>query len=108
MTVTVEGEAVIETIGGSNAGMPSEAKWLLIAAAALILIAGGAFLFKALGKGNLLIAESIKIPLPAIILLVLFGVFYFVLNHTTFGRRIYATGSNAKCAKLVCVDTVKT
>ena len=45
MTVTVEGEAVIETIGGSNAGMPNEAKWLLIAAAALILIAGGAFLF---------------------------------------------------------------
>lgn len=70
--------------------------------------ASGAFLFKALGKGNLLLAESIKIPLPAIILLVLFGVFYFVLNHTTFGRRIYATGSNAKCAKLVGVDTVKT
>lgn len=70
--------------------------------------ASGAFLFKALGKGNLLIGESFKIPLPAIILLVLFGVFYFVLNHTTFGRRIYATGSNAKCAKLVGVDTVKT
>ncbi|MBQ6834143.1 MAG: ribose ABC transporter permease [Lachnospiraceae bacterium] len=70
--------------------------------------AGGAFLFKALGKGNLLIAESIKIPLPAIILVILFAVFYFVLNHTTFGRRIYATGSNAKCAKLVGVDTVKT
>jgi len=68
----------------------------------------GAFLFKALGKGNLLIAESIKIPLPAIILVILFAVFYFVLNHTTFGRRIYATGSNAKCAKLVGVDTVKT
>ena len=69
---------------------------------------GGAFLFKALGKGNLLIAESIKIPLPAIILVIFFAVFYFVLNHTTFGRRIYATGSNAKCAKLVGVDTVKT
>ena len=70
--------------------------------------ASGAFLFKALGKGNLLIAESIKIPLPAIILVIFFAVFYFVLNHTTFGRRIYATGSNAKCAKLVGVDTVKT
>lgn len=70
--------------------------------------AGGAFLFKALGKGNLLIAESIKIPLPAIILVIFFAVFYFVLNHTTFGRRVYATGSNAKCAKLVGVDTVKT
>ena len=68
----------------------------------------GAFLFKALGKGNLLLFESVKIPLPAIILVILFGVFYFVLNHTTFGRRVYATGSNAKCAKLVGVDTVKT
>jgi len=69
---------------------------------------GGAFLFKAMGKGNLLIGESFKIPLPAIILLVVFAVFYFVLNHTTYGRRIYATGSNAKCAKLVGVDTIKT
>ena len=68
---------------------------------------GGAFLFKALGKGNLLIAESIKIPLPAIILIAFFALFYFILNHTTFGRRVYATGSNAVCAKLVGVDIVK-
>ncbi len=46
MTVTVAGETTIETVGGSEkAGMPDEAKWLLIAAAVLILIAGGAFLF---------------------------------------------------------------
>ena len=68
----------------------------------------GRFLFKALGKGNLLLFESVKIPLPAIILLIFFGLFYFILNHTTFGRRIYATGSNAKCAKLVGVNTEKT
>ena len=68
---------------------------------------GGAFLFKALGKGNLLIAETVKIPLPAIILIAFFALFFFVLNKTTFGRRIYATGSNAVCAKLVGVDTVK-
>ena len=67
----------------------------------------GAFLFKALGKGNLLIAEKIKIPLPAIILIVFFCVFFFILNKTTYGRRIYATGSNAKCAKLVGVDITK-
>ena len=68
---------------------------------------GGAFLFKALGKGNLLIAETVKIPLPAIILVAFFALFFFVLNKTTFGRRIYATGSNAVCAKLVGVNTVK-
>ena len=68
---------------------------------------GGAFLFKALGKGNLLIAETIKIPLPAIILVAFFALFFFVLNKTTYGRRIYATGSNAVCAKLVGVNIVK-
>ncbi|MBQ3089675.1 MAG: ribose ABC transporter permease [Oscillospiraceae bacterium] len=68
---------------------------------------GGSFFFKALGKGNLLIAETIKIPLPAIILVLFFVLFYFILNHTTYGRRIYATGSNAKCAQLVGVDTAK-
>ena len=68
---------------------------------------GGAFLFKALGKGNLLIAETIKIPLPAIILIAFFALFFFVLNKTTYGRRIYATGSNAVCAKLVGVNIVK-
>ena len=68
---------------------------------------GGSSFFKALGKGNLLIAETIKIPLPAIILVLFFVLFYFILNHTTYGRRIYATGSNAKCAQLVGVDTAK-
>ena len=32
---------------------------------------------------------------------------FFILTKTTFGRRIYATGSNAKCAKLVGVNTSK-
>ena len=71
--------------------------------------ASGAFLFKALGKGNLVCVfnESIKVPIPALILILAFAVFYFFLNHTTYGRRIYATGSNAKCATLVGVNTSK-
>lgn len=70
----------------------------------------GTFLFKVLGKGNLVFGpnDMIKIPIPAIILVVALAVFYFVLHHTTFGRRIYATGSNAKCANLVGVNTTKT
>jgi len=69
--------------------------------------ASGAFFFKALGKGNFLIAETIKIPIPAVILVLAFLIVYFVLTKTTFGRRIYATGSNAKCANLVGVNTAK-
>lgn len=69
----------------------------------------GSFLFKALGKGNVVsdLIPAIKIPIPAIILVLAFAIFYFVLNHTTYGRRIYATGSNAKCATLVGVDVNK-
>ena len=67
----------------------------------------GEFFFKAMGKGSVLIAETIKIPIPAIILVLAFLIVYFVLNKTSFGRRIYATGSNAKCANLVGVNTAR-
>ncbi len=67
----------------------------------------GSFFFKAIGKGNVLLFEAVKIPIPAIILVVAFLVVLFVLTKTTFGRRIYATGSNAKCANLVGVNTAK-
>lgn len=70
----------------------------------------GSFLFKVLGKGNLVFGpnEMFSIPIPAIILVIALVVFYFVLHHTTFGRKIYATGSNIKCANLVGVNTTKT
>ena len=72
-------------------------------------LTSGSFLFKALGKGNIvpLFAENVKIPLPAVIMLLAFAIFYFILNHTTYGRKIYATGSNAKCAQLVGVNIQK-
>ena len=69
----------------------------------------GAFFFKVLGKGSLMatFAPAIKIPIPAIILIIAFIICLFVLGRTTYGRRIYATGSNEKCAKLVGVNTKK-
>ena len=72
-------------------------------------LTSGSFLFKALGKGNLvsIFNENIKLPIPALILILAFLAFYFFLNKTTYGRRIYATGSNAKCANLVGVNTSK-
>ena len=77
--------------------------------AANISSESGAFLFKLIGKGN--IASSfnpdLKIPIPAIILVLVFAIFYFILHRTCFGRRIYATGSNEKCATLVGVNTTR-
>lgn len=72
----------------------------------------GSFLFKMLGKGNIQFGPAdnpwFSIPIPVIILVLAMVIFWFVLHKTTFGRRVYATGSNAKCAKLVGVNTSKT
>lgn len=64
---------------------------------------GNEFAFKLIGKGNFC-----NVPIPAILLIFALIVFFFVLNKTTFGRKVYATGSNAKCAKLVGVNITKT
>lgn len=78
--------------------------------AASIESKSGAFLFKVLGKGNVVFGpnDMFKIPIPAIILVAALAIFWFVLTQTTFGRKLYATGSNAKCANLVGVNTTKT
>lgn len=67
----------------------------------------GAALFAGLGKGALKLG-FIRVPVPVIIFLVSLAVFWFMLTKTTFGRKIYATGSNIKCANLVGVNTTKT
>ena len=60
---------------------------------------GDSFFLKLVGKGNLF-----GIPIPVILFLVVFAIFVFILEKTTFGRRIYATGSNWKSAKLAGVN----
>ena len=50
---------------------------------------GDSFILKVVGKG-----KFYGVPIPVILLILLFLLFYFLLNKTTFGRRIYATGSN--------------
>ncbi|MGN1033821.1 MAG: ABC transporter permease [Intestinibacter sp.] len=64
---------------------------------------GSSFVLKFLGKGAIL-----GIPLPVILFIVIFAIFMFVLEKTTFGRRIYATGSNWKSAKLAGVNIDRT
>jgi sugar transport system permease protein len=48
-----------------------------------------------LGSGYVL-----GMPVPAIILLVTFGVFHVVTKRTTFGRAVYAVGGNPEAARL--------
>lgn len=64
---------------------------------------GDSFTLKVVGKGNFY-----HIPIPAIAFIIAFFIFMFVLEKTTFGRRIYATGSNETSAKLAGVNVTRT
>ncbi|MBR5816760.1 MAG: ribose ABC transporter permease, partial [Anaerotignum sp.] len=52
----------------------------------------GAKLFETLGKGSIPLGP-VDFPVPVIIVLVSLAIFWFILHKTTFGRKIYATGS---------------
>lgn len=56
--------------------------------------------FRFLGQG--LVAG---VPVPVIVLIVTFVVFWFLLNHTTFGRYVYAVGGNERSAKTSGIRT---
>ncbi|MDR3426667.1 MULTISPECIES: ABC transporter permease [Silvimonas] len=45
------------------------------------------------------------IPIPVVGMLIMFGVFWFVLKKTVFGRHVYATGGNEESARLSGVKT---
>ncbi|MFT4107430.1 MAG: ribose ABC transporter permease [Lacrimispora sp.] len=64
---------------------------------------GDSVLLKSIGKGDVL-----GIPIPVILLILMFLLFWFLLTKTTFGRYIYATGSNWKAAELAGVNIRKT
>ncbi len=51
--------------------------------------------FQFLGGGYIM-----KIPFPALVFVAVFGAVHFILNHTTFGRSVYAVGGNAEAARL--------
>ena len=47
------------------------------------------------------------VPVPVVMMLVLFIGFYIVINKTAYGRRLYATGGNSKAARISGIRTVK-
>lgn len=45
-----------------------------------------------------------EIPVPAIIMVALFGAFWFVANRTVYGRWVYAIGGNAQAARVAGIN----
>lgn len=62
----------------------------------------GAAVMQFFGKGSLF-----GIPFPVILFLLVFAAYYLILNKTTMGRKIYAVGSNDKCANLAGISISK-
>ncbi len=56
--------------------------------------------FRFIGQGDVF-----RVPMPVIILLGVFAVFYFLLTYTTYGRYVYAVGGSEKSAKTSGINT---
>ncbi len=59
-------------------------------------------LFSKVGNGYFL-----GIPIPIYIMVMIFGIGYFILKKTTIGRYVYAVGGNEEASKLSGVNTSK-
>ncbi|PKM54825.1 ribose ABC transporter (permease) [Petrocella atlantisensis] len=63
---------------------------------------GSAAIFAKIGGGY-----TFGIPNPILIMIVLFGLAYYILKHMSMGRYIYATGGNQEATKLSGVSIKK-
>ena len=63
---------------------------------------GSAAIFAKIGGGY-----TLGIPNPILIMIVLFGLAYYILKHMSMGRYIYATGGNQEATKLSGVSIKK-
>ncbi len=48
------------------------------------------------------------IPVPAVIMVIVFGLFYFLSNKTVFGRSVYSVGGNPEAARLSGIPVKRT
>lgn len=61
---------------------------------------GDHYSFQLFGKGYFL-----GFPVPVVTMAIAFFILYFILQKTTFGRRVYAVGGNEEAAKLSGINT---
>lgn len=54
---------------------------------------------------NMGVGSFLGVPIPVIFVGVAFVILYFIMNRTSFGRHVYATGGNKEAAKYAGVDT---
>ena len=50
-------------------------------------------------------ASFLGVPMPVLIFVLIFAILWVVLNHTTYGRSVYAVGGNVKSARTAGIAT---
>ncbi|RBP97311.1 sugar ABC transporter permease [Bifidobacterium aemilianum] len=85
-----------------SAGVKAEPmSWVIIKCCIAVLAIGYAtYLFASSGN-----ATQGGIPIVLVVIGLLIGIYWFVLNRTVFGRDIYAVGGNRKAAMLSGINT---
>jgi ribose transport system permease protein len=54
---------------------------------------------------NMGVGSVFGIPIPVVFVIGAFIILYFIMNRTSFGRHVYATGGNKEAARYAGVDT---
>lgn len=63
----------------------------------------GSLAFKEIGQGSVGF-----LPVPVIILILVYAIVYYILNKTAFGRHVYAIGGNEDAARLSGINVPRT
>ena len=71
-------------------------------------LSGGATIFENIPEGFRFMGSQTVGPVPilSVIMFVLLVVFWFVMRHTAFGRRLYAIGGNVHASRVSGLDVV--
>lgn len=59
--------------------------------------------YRGLGNGSVA-----GIPTPVVLTIIVYAIFWFLLERTTFGRHVYAVGGNAEAARLAGINVKAT
>lgn len=59
--------------------------------------------YRGLGNGSVA-----GIPTPVVLMVIVYAIFWFLLERTTFGRHVYAVGGNAEAARLAGINVKAT
>ena len=60
-----------------------------------------------LGMGRIPAGNQNGLPIPVLVLVIIFGLTYFIMGYTTTGRSIYATGGNQEAARLSGINVFR-